>query len=219
MLSDKSDLHAEAKKIGPALIFERLWKELGIDGILRRLLAGRKFGFDVERAIFLTVLHRLFTSGSDRSCDRWHRDYVIKGVDGAVPPSSLPCDGLSRGRDRGPEGSTPSRRAAPRTSSKKSCSIGARISSAPSTSSSSTRPPSTSREREETIGELGHSKDHRPDLNQMIVGVVLDSDGNPVCSEMWPGNTADVTTLVPVMKRIRSRFPIGAVSASLPTGG
>ncbi|MCX5822470.1 MAG: hypothetical protein NTY86_02910, partial [Deltaproteobacteria bacterium] len=27
------------------------------------------------------VLHRLFVSGSDRSCDRWHRDYVIDGVD------------------------------------------------------------------------------------------------------------------------------------------
>jgi transposase len=43
----------------------------------------------------------------------------------------------------------------------------------------------------------------------MIVGVVLDKEGNPVCSEMWPGNTADVTTLIPVIERVRSRFPIG----------
>jgi hypothetical protein len=27
----------------------------------------------------------------------------------------------------------------------------------------------------------------------------LDGDGRPVCSEMWPGNTADVTTLIPVI--------------------
>ena len=33
----------------------------------------------------------------------------------------------------------------------------------------------------ETIGELGHSKDHRPDLNQMVVGVILDDHGKPVC--------------------------------------
>jgi hypothetical protein len=83
VLSGKRDgIHAEAKKIGPALIFERLWKELGIDRILHRLLRGRKFGFDVERAIFMTVLHRLFTSGSDRSADTWRRDYVIKDVGG-----------------------------------------------------------------------------------------------------------------------------------------
>jgi hypothetical protein len=81
VLSGKSDILADAKKIGPALICERLWKELGIGKIIRRLLSERKFEFDVERAIFLTVLHRLFVSGSDRSCDRWHRDYVIDGSD------------------------------------------------------------------------------------------------------------------------------------------
>lgn len=48
---------------------------------LKDLLSARKFEFDVERAIFLTVLHRLFTSGSDRCCDKWHRDYLIEGVD------------------------------------------------------------------------------------------------------------------------------------------
>ena len=33
-------------------------------------------------------------------------------------------------------------------------------------------------------------------------------DGRPVCSEMWPGNTADVTTLIPVIDRLRQRFDI-----------
>ena len=39
----------------------------------------------------------------------------------------------------------------------------------------------------ETLGEYGHSKDHRPDLKQMVVGALLDGDGHPVCCEMWPG--------------------------------
>jgi len=56
--------------------------------------------------------------------------------------------------------------------------------------------------------ELGHSKDHRPDLRQMVVGVILDDHGQPVCSEMWLGNTTDLTMLVPVIKRLRSRFAI-----------
>jgi transposase len=46
---------------------------------------------------------------------------------------------------------------------------------------------------------------------QMIVGVVIDADGRPVCSEMWPGNTADVGVLVPVIDRLRARFAIGRV--------
>ncbi len=61
------------------------------------------------------------------------------------------------------------------------------------------------------LGERGHSKDYRPHLNQMIVGVIVDQHGQPVCSEMWPGNTADVTTLVPVIDRLRGRFAIGHV--------
>jgi hypothetical protein len=58
---------------------------------------------------------------------------------------------------------------------------------------------------------LGYSKDHRPDLKQMILAVLLDGDGRPVCSEMWPGNTADVTSLIPVVDRLRRRFDIGRV--------
>jgi hypothetical protein len=81
ILSGKSDVSASAKKIGPALIFERLWEELGIKKVIKDLLSNRKFEFDVERAIFLTVLNRLFVSGSDRSCDKWHRDYRINGVE------------------------------------------------------------------------------------------------------------------------------------------
>jgi len=43
----------------------------------------------------------------------------------------------------------------------------------------------------------------------MVVGAVIDSHGKPVCCEMWPGNTADVKSLIPVIGRIRSRFHIG----------
>ena len=63
----------------------------------------------------------------------------------------------------------------------------------------------------ETLGERGYSKDHRPDLLQMIVAVVIDADGRPICSEMWPGNTADVSVLIPVVDRLRTRFGIDRV--------
>jgi transposase len=43
----------------------------------------------------------------------------------------------------------------------------------------------------------------------MIVGVVLDGEGWPISCELWPGNTADVTTLLPVVDRLRQRFHIG----------
>jgi len=44
-------------------------------------LKGRKFDFPVERAVFLTVLHRLFNPGSDRAAESWRKDYLIEGSD------------------------------------------------------------------------------------------------------------------------------------------
>ena len=81
ILTGESDVSAEARKIGPSLIFERLWKDAGIQEAISAVLADRRFEFDVERAVFLTVLHRLMASGSDRFCDKWRRDYYIKGVE------------------------------------------------------------------------------------------------------------------------------------------
>ena len=63
----------------------------------------------------------------------------------------------------------------------------------------------------ETLGRRGHSKDHRPDLKQMIVAVVLDDAGRPICCELLPGNTADIKTLLPVVDRLRERFKISDV--------
>jgi hypothetical protein len=81
ILTGQSDVSAEAVKIGPPIIFERLWKETGINKAIKGLLQDRRFEFDVERAIFLTVLHRLMVSGSDRFCERWRRDYLIEGTE------------------------------------------------------------------------------------------------------------------------------------------
>src|SRR6266404_2171344 len=69
------------RHVGPALIFERLWQETGCQRVVEQLLEGRRFEFDVERAVFLTVLHRLVHPGSDRAADKWKADYPIEGGD------------------------------------------------------------------------------------------------------------------------------------------
>ncbi len=76
---------AESLGIGPALVFKRLWRESGVPKVIQELLAQRKYEFDVERAIFLTVVHRLFDPGSDRAAEvclpaaRGGRDTASKG--------------------------------------------------------------------------------------------------------------------------------------------
>ena len=212
VLSGKSDIRADAKKIGPALICERLWKELEIGKIIRPLLAERKFGFDVERAIFLTVLHRLFVSGSDRSCDRWHRDYVIDGVDALSLHHLYRAMAFLGDQIEDQKDCTPFSPRCTKDVIEEDLFMARRdLFSGLDCVFFDTTSIYFEGEGGETMGELGHSKDHRPDLHQMVGGVILDEHGQPVCSEMWPGNTTDVTTLVPVIKRLRNRVEIGRI--------
>ena len=66
-------------RIGRPLLFGRLWERLGLGAVVNDLVSGRGFAFALERAMFVSVLHRLFVSGSDRSCEKWMRDYAIPG--------------------------------------------------------------------------------------------------------------------------------------------
>jgi transposase len=202
------------RRIGPALIFERLWQQTGCQRVIEQLLDARRFECDVERAIFLTVLHRLFDPGSDRAADKWRTDYQIDGCDSlqlhhlyramAWLGEELPQDHQKDKtpfaprciKDRIEEGVFAHRR---------DLFTGLQLVFFDTTSIY------FEGNGGEDLGQRGHSKDHRPDLYQMVVGAVLDGQGRPICCELWPGNTTDVKTLIPVVDRLRSRFGIRQV--------
>ena len=201
-------------RIGPALLFQRLWQSRSIDAVLAALLKGRRFEFSIERAIFLTVLHRLFAPGSDRAAEKWKDDYAIEGageLDLHHLYRAMAWLGEPLDKDQ-QDGATPF---APRTNKdlieedlfaqRKDLFSDLDIVFFDTTSIY------FEGEGGETLGQRGHSKDHRPDLKQMVVGMVLDRGGNPICSELWPGNTADVKSLVPIVDRLKTRFGIGSV--------
>jgi transposase len=211
---DGSAITADVRRIGPALVFERLWEETGCRAAIEELAGNRKHGFALERAVFLSVLHRLFAGGSDRAADRWREDYRIEGVEG------LDLHHLYRAMawlgeelpDAEQDGRTPF---APRCIKDV---VEERLFMARRdllTRLDLVFLDTTSLYFEgaggQTLGRHGYSKEHRPDLRQMILAVLIDGDGRPVCSEMWPGNTADVNSLVPVVERLRRRFAIDRV--------
>jgi transposase len=209
VLSGKSDLLAEARKIGPALVFERLWEELGIGGVLKDLLKDRLFGFDVERAIFLTALHRLMVSGSDRYCEKWRRDYVIRGTDGLSLHQLYRAMAFLGEEVVDQADATPFSPRCTKDLVEEHLFHGQRhLFQGLDLVFFDTTSLYFEGEGGETLGDKGYSKDHRPDLNQMVVGAVLDNHGRPICCEMWPGNTTDVKTLIPIAQRIQKRFQV-----------
>jgi hypothetical protein len=209
-----SEPHLATRRIGAPLLFGRLWEETGCRAVIEGLLAGRAFAFPVERAVFTAVLHRLMVSGSDRACESWLEDYQIPGTDGLALHHFYRAmawlgEELSVERQ---EHATPF---APRTVKdeieealfERRRDLFSDLSVVFMDTTSLAFEGAGGRD----LGRRGHSKDKRPDLNQMILGVVIDGEGRPVCSEMWPGNTADVAVLVPIIDRLRHRFGIGRV--------
>ena len=71
----------QVQRVGPDLVFSRLWEALELGTILKRALQSRRYEFDVERAVYLTVVHRLFASGSDRAAERWREAYRLPGTE------------------------------------------------------------------------------------------------------------------------------------------
>ena len=202
-------------RIGPALIFGWLWERLQIPQVIRELLQGRRFTAPIERILFLTVLHRLLGGGSDRSCLLvWKKDYQIAGTENVALHQvyrtmgwlgeALPDDQQKH--------ATPF---APRC--RKDAFEEALFDRRRDLFSElelvffDTTSIYFEGEGGSELGQYGHSKDHRPDRKQMVVGVVIDGQGRPLCCELWPGNVTDVKTLIPVVDRLRKRFRIRTI--------
>ena len=200
-----------AKRIGGPLLFGRLWEELGIQNVLSDLLKERAFEFAVERAIFTATLHRLFVSGSDRDCVSWVGDYDIPGSDGLALHHfyrAMAWIGQEI-EEKAKDALAP--RCVKDEIEERLFTRRRDLFSDLSVVFMDTTSLSFYGEGGETLGENGFSKDFRPDLKQMILGLVIDGEGWPICTEMWPGNTADVATLLNVIDRLRQRFAVRRV--------
>ncbi len=198
----------ETRRVGGPLVFGRLWAETGCHKVIEELLSRRSFGFPVERAIFASVLHRLMVSGSDRACDKWLEAYRLDGAEG------LELHHLYRavawlGEELSDQtGATRAKRRTKDLIEERLFERRRTLFSDLSVVLFDTTSLMFYGAGGESLGRHGKSKDHRPDLRQVIVGVVVDGEGRPICSETWPGNATDVKALLPVVDRLRERFGI-----------
>jgi hypothetical protein len=196
-------------------MFERLWEETGCRRAIESMLAGRRFGFSVERALFLEVLHRLIAPGSDRGCHlRWRQHLRVDGIEGLDLHHSYRAmawlgEPLAQEHQ---DGATPFAPRCTKDLVEEDLFRQRRdLFSSLDVVFFDTTSIYFEGEGGSTLGRRGNSKDHRPDLKQMVVGVVLDQEGRPLCCELWPGNTTDVRTLIPIVDRLRTRFHVGQV--------
>lgn len=147
--------------------------------------------------MYLSVLHRIFVSGSDRRAIRWQRDMSVVGTRG------LELHHLYRAiRWLGEVKNQVEEELFHRQ---------ADLFTNTTLAFFDTTTLYFEGGGGESLGLRGNPKDHRPDLKQMVVGAVLDEDGHPVCCELWPGNIADYKALLPVADRLGKRFGLRRV--------
>ena len=208
---DGDGLVVDSRRIGAPLIFERLWRETGCQAVIEGLLAERQFQFPVERAIFASVLHRLCVSGSDRACDKWLEGYRVAGFDGIDLHHLYRAIAWLGEELADQEGRTRAPRAIKDLVEERLFARRRDLFNDLDLVFFDTSAVYFHGEGGETLGRRGKSKDHRPELKQVVIGVVIDRHGRPLCSETWPGNATDVQALLPVIDRLRARFSIGRI--------
>jgi Transposase DDE domain len=187
--------------IGPDLVFGRLWAETGCRDVLASLLAGRRFGCDVERAVYLTVLHRLMVSGSDRHASTWRDGVRVPGAERLdLDHAYKAMAWLGEVDEAGRSTAEAFEEALYRHRQPLFGTV--------SVAFFDTTTLWFEGAGGESLGQRGYSKDYRGHLKQIVLGIVLDDADRPIASFLMPGNTADVTMLLPVVARLRTRFGV-----------
>ncbi len=202
-------------KIGPSILFERIWLETGIKGIIEGLLHGRAFSFSIERVIFTTVLHRLFAPGSDRAALKWLGAYKINGFDDSFSLHHFYRTMGWLGEPLPKEmqaGATPFIARSNKDLIEESLfALRRNLFTKLDIVFFDTTSLHFEGAGGAKLGRRGHSKNKRSDLAQIVVGVVLDDKGYPICSQIMPGNTTDVKTMIPIATRLKQQFGVERV--------
>jgi transposase len=68
------------------------------------------------------------------------------------------------------------------------------------------------------LGEHGPPKDFRSHWQPLVTCLIIDDAGQPICTRAWPGNTANIATLLKDIDRPRQRFAIGRVCVAADRG-
>jgi len=175
--ADIAGPRVSARRLGAPLVFGRLWERLGVSEVLAELLKDRAFEFAVERAVFVSVLHRLFVAGSDRACEQWMAEYKIPGIE------ELQLHHLYRAmawlgemiQEQADDALAP--RCVKDVIEEKLFDRRRDLFTDLSVVFMDTTTLSFYGEGGETLGAHGHSKDYRPDLKQMVLAVVVEEEG------------------------------------------
>jgi hypothetical protein len=191
-----------SRPLGGAWLLDALWRRLGVAEALGELLGARRFATDVERVLFALVANRALAPCSKLAAAEWaSSDAAIPGLE------TMDDDQAYRALDLLVEADA---EAKVQESVFFACAdllnleVDLLFFDTTSTYFEAEPDRAVDGETEQApFRALGHSKDHRPDLPQVVIGLAVTREGIPVRVWVWPGNTNDQTVISEVKDDLR----------------
>ena len=183
-----------SRPMGGAWVLNQLWQQLGVGQVMARLLAEHQYQSPVERTLFALVANRALAPRSKLAVEEWvEKETVIPELkEVAVQQLYRAMDFLLGHRDE--------------VQWQVYTSVADLLNLQVDLLFFDTTTSYFEVEEEDDDGaghgfrRRGHSKDHRPDLPQAVIGLAVTREGIPVRCWVWPGSTADVTVVEQVKK-------------------
>jgi Transposase DDE domain len=187
----------ESRPAGAAWLLDGLWRQLGVDTALAKVLGGRRFTTDVERVLFAMVANRAIDPLSKLATAEWATcDVAVPGLGSMDEDQAYRAMDLLVAADAQAEVQE-----AVFFAVADLLNLEVDLLFFDTTSTYFER--DSEEEGDGGFRRYGHSKDHRPDLPQIIIGLAVTREGIPVRVWCWPGNTNDQTVLPEVRDGLR----------------
>lgn len=187
----------QSRPLGAVWLLDGLWRALGVDRALQRVLGQRRFTTDVERVLFALVANRALDPCSKLAASEWAScDVHIPGLE------AMDEDHAYRAMDLLVEADSEAKvQEAVFFACADLLNLEVDLLFFDTTSTYFERDGQETGEGAFRV--YGHSKDHRPDLPQIVIGLAVTREGIPVRVWCWPGNTNDMTVIPEVKDGLR----------------
>ena len=200
-----------SRSLGTTHLLDALWHGLGIDDALGRVLGGRRFATDVERVLFALVANRAIEPASKLCASSWAtKDVAIEGLCSMTEDQAYRAMDLLVTADAEAE-----------VQEAVFFSVANLLNLEVDLLFFDTSSTYFEIDDEDEDGEgfrvLGHSKDHRPDLPQVVIGLAVTKEGIPVRVWCFPGDASDQTLLQQVRDDLRD-WRLGRVITVIDRG-
>ncbi len=191
----------DSRPLGGAWLLDGLWRELGVAKALSKVLGARRFTTDVERVLFALVANRCLDPCSKLAAAEWAaHDVSIPGLGAMDDDQAYRAMDLLVEADAQAEVQEAVFFA---TADLLNLEVDLLLFDTTSTYFERDEPDGAGQDGEPAFRAYGHSKDSRPDLPQVIIGLAVTREGIPVRVWVWPGNTNDMSVLGEVKDDLR----------------